>query len=82
MNKFRLKCEGGRWWVQERFLRFLWLTIWDASLTKEGAMAKIAGHVQEKEEECIYYPTREEIIGAVSAKLMRPSPPPAPPSTP
>lgn len=56
MNKFRLKCQGGRWWVQEKFFGFLWLTIWNSSLTKESAMAKIAEHVQEKEDECIYYP--------------------------
>lgn len=82
MNKFRLKCQGGRWWVQEKFFGFLWLTIWNSSLTKESAMAKIAEHVQEKEDECIYYPTQEEIIAAVSAKMLRPGPPPAPPSKP
>lgn len=46
-------------------------------------MMKIAEHWKKKDAECIYYPTREEIISAVSSKMVppkRPTPPPAPPT--
>lgn len=69
--------------MQERFLGFIWLTVWNPSSTKEGAMVQIAEHLKEKEAACVYYPSREEIMSAVAPKLMppkRPTPPPAPPT--